>query len=86
MSDELDAQIRQVTQLAIGCLQRRQVFRTDRRVQIARLDARKLCQVVDHLLGRCDVVIDEWNTLGHKLTRKITLGMSEIFGQTWEIY
>lgn len=63
MPHEDDADVDEVPQLLVSRLERREVLRAVVRVQVARLDAGEFRDVVDDLLLRRDVVIDErrWN-------------------------
>ena len=63
MPHEDDADVDEVPQLLVSRLERREVLRAVVRVQVARLDAGEFGDVVDDLLLRRDVVIDErrWN-------------------------
>ena len=59
VADKSDSVVDQKAQLQVRRLERRQVFRRRRHVQITRLDARELGQVVHYLILRGDVVVDE---------------------------
>ena len=63
MPHEDDADVDEVPQLLVSRLERSEVLRAVVRVQVARLDAGEFRDVVDDLLLRRDVVIDErrWN-------------------------
>ena len=70
MPHEDDADVDEVPQLLVSRLERREVLRAVVRVQVARLDAGEFRDVVDDLLLRRDVVIDErrWNRM---MSRKL---------------
>lgn len=76
--DKDDAHIGQIAQLLVAVLQCGQVLLAEIRVQVARLDARELGQIVDDLLLRGDVVIDERHTLVRSLAEKRTYAMAEL--------
>ena len=60
MAHKDDTDVDEVPQLLVGRLERRQVLRAVVGVEVTRLDARKFGHVVDDLLLRRDVVVDEW--------------------------
>ncbi len=68
MSNEDDSWVDEVPQLLVGRLERRQVLRAVVGIQVSRLDPRKLGHVVDNLLLRRDVIVDErtCNLSGHQ--------------------
>lgn len=59
VADKSDPVVDQKAQLQVRRLECRQVFRWRRHVQIARLDARELGQIIHYLILSGDVVIDE---------------------------
>ena len=53
VADEAAAGVDQLAQLQVGRLHRGDVVARDRRVEVARVQPRVACQVVDHRLGLC---------------------------------
>lgn len=59
MTDKRDAVVNEEAKLQIRRLERRQVFRRRGNIQVTGLDSRELGQVIDHLILRRYVVVNE---------------------------
>ena len=79
MADKSNPVVDQEAQLQVRRLERRQVFRRRRHIQITRLDARELGQIVHYLILRGDVVVNEGQAFHAALPTHPTIPNASMF-------